>query len=257
MRSEDTIQTLASALSHLTPMSNILAFKYVDLKYAAVTQTPRHGSAQAAGVDLWALNPVAIDTGVNDEFLHHVYPYQTKLLYTNLSVRIPDGHYGRIAPRSSVSLKGLIINAGVVDSDYRGEIKICVLNPTNEVISLDLSKPVAQLIIEHCIIVGGVKMVTTLDETERGDKGFGSTDINPEDQYNNPGKWVNAIRAEVERQPGWLNDIPESKRQKLEERVSLCDSCLNMRKFVLTGRCRTPTQCTCPTPQPAPELSLD
>ncbi len=182
-------------------MSNIIAFKYFDDALAQQTTTPVHGSAEAAGVDIFPLGSEA--GGIPTDCVYVILPGQTRVIRTNLCVRIPSGYYGRLAPRSSVSLRGLIINGGVIDADYRGELKVCVLNASKEPETVDSRKAICQLIIEHCIIVGGVKIVTTLDETARGDKGFGSTDI--------------------------IDSIPESKRQKLEERMTKqlleCEHC--------------------------------
>ena len=124
---------------------------------------PTRGSVQAAGLDLYA------DASVS------IMPHCGNLVPTGISVVIPEGYYGRIAPRSGVSVKtGLIVNAGVIDSDYRGEIKIVFQNPTDKFVDLKAGEKVAQLIIEKIAILD-VKEVESLDNTERGSNGFGST----------------------------------------------------------------------------------
>ena len=126
---------------------------------------PTRGSREAAGLDLYALQ----DT--------NIMPFSNNLVSTGISVMIPYGYYGRIAPRSGVSVKtGLLVNAGVIDSDYRGEIKILFQNPTNEHKEVKKGDRVAQLIIEKIALLD-VQEVVMLSDTERGSNGFGSTDI--------------------------------------------------------------------------------
>ena len=69
-------------------------------------QAPTRGSDEAAGYDLYSYESET------------VVPKQIKLIDTGISIRVPEGTYGRIAPRSSVSKKGILINAGVIDRDY-------------------------------------------------------------------------------------------------------------------------------------------
>jgi dUTP pyrophosphatase len=127
---------------------------------------PTKGSKEAAGYDLYAnINtPNAI-----------VEPYNSVLISTGVAMKIPHGYYGRIAPRSGFSVKtGLMVNAGVIDSDYRGEVKILFQNPTDKCVRINNGEKVAQIIIEkiaHCEVIE----VDNLDETERGANGFGST----------------------------------------------------------------------------------
>jgi len=94
---------------------------------------------------------------------------------TGLAVAIPAGFYGRVAPRSGLAAKnGLDVLAGVIDSDYRGEI-VCVLyNTSDETIKLASGSKICQLIIEQ-IITPEPTWATDLDETARGAGGFGST----------------------------------------------------------------------------------
>ena len=124
---------------------------------------PTRGSREAAGLDIYAIT----DT--------YILPFSTNLVPTGISLMIPYGYYGRIAPRSGVSVKtGLIVNAGVIDSDYRGEIKIIFQNPTNEHKELKKGEKVAQLIIEKIALLD-VEEVIVLTDTQRGYNGFGST----------------------------------------------------------------------------------
>ena len=102
-------------------------------------------------------------------------PHCNNLVPTGISMVIPTGYYGRVAPRSGVSVKtGLIVNAGVIDSDYRGEIKIVFQNPTEKYVDIKAGEKVAQLVIEKIALLD-VKEVHSLDDTTRGSNGFGST----------------------------------------------------------------------------------
>ncbi|KAG6513920.1 hypothetical protein ZIOFF_024257 [Zingiber officinale] len=96
------------------------------------------------------------------------------LLSTGICIQIPQNTYARIAPRSSAALQGIIIMGGVIDSDYRGEVKIMAFNTTNNDIFLNKQECIAQLIIEH-IATPNVREVEVLNSTPRGVSGFGST----------------------------------------------------------------------------------
>jgi len=128
---------------------------------------PTRGSKYSAGYDLYANEATALFSG------------QRKLINTGLSVFIPYGCYGRIAPRSGLAVKGVDVCAGVIDSDYRGEVKVLLHFPyspssPNDRIQINRGDRIAQLILEkylHCDIVEQDE----LDMTERGEGGFGST----------------------------------------------------------------------------------
>ncbi len=128
---------------------------------------PTKGSAEAAGYDLYARL---------DNLNLIIEPHSSVLVSTGVAMKIPYGYYGRIAPRSGFSVKtGLVINAGVIDSDYRGEVKILFQNYSDKYIAINNGDKIAQIVIEkiaHCKIVE----VEDLDNTARGSNGFGSTD---------------------------------------------------------------------------------
>lgn len=138
---------------------DILRFKQLDPRAVL----PKRGSALAAGLDVCGIEDVEIG------------PKQRVMARTGLAVAIPPGFYGRVAPRSGLAAKnGLDVLAGVIDSDYRGEI-VCVLyNTSDESIKLPAGSKICQLIIEQ-IITPEATWVTDLDETARGAGGFGST----------------------------------------------------------------------------------
>lgn len=126
-------------------------------------QAPARQSDQAAGYDLYL-----------DEDLT-LFPNERKLVSTGVAVAIPYGYYGRIAPRSSLAVKKYIdIGAGVVDSDYRGEVKVLMIYSGKEKLSLERGDRIAQLILEK-ITLPEIEVVAFLDSTERGAGGFGST----------------------------------------------------------------------------------
>lgn len=125
---------------------------------------PRRGSALAAGLDVCSIEDVELQ------------PKQRATVRTGLAVAIPPGFYGRVAPRSGLAAKnGLDVLAGVIDSDYRGEIGCVLYNTGDEVIALPAGSKICQLVVEQ-IITPEAAWVIDLDETARGAAGFGSTD---------------------------------------------------------------------------------
>ena len=125
-------------------------------------QAPTRGSDEAAGYDLYSYESET------------VVPKQIKLIDIGISIRVPEGTYGRIAPRSSVSKKGILINAGVIDRNYRGPVKVMVHNLSNDNYVINKNDRIAQLILEQ-IKTPPVELVEELDDTVRGEGGFGST----------------------------------------------------------------------------------
>lgn len=106
-----------------------------------------------------------------------ITPGELLTIDTGLFVAIPEGHYGRIAPRSGLSAQGLMVLGGVIDPGYRGELKVVVVNLGREIIELTNGGKIAQLILERAsrVKVEEEKTVEDLGKTERGDKGFGSS----------------------------------------------------------------------------------
>ena len=131
---------------------------------------PTYGSASAAGMDLYS----AVDA--------EIPPQSRKVIGTGIAIKWyndSDNYYMRIAPRSGLSVKSSIdIGAGVIDSDYRGEIMICVINnSTTETFKIQKKDKIAQMIltrIDRPEIVEYTNEWNTV-ETERGAGGFGST----------------------------------------------------------------------------------
>ena len=135
--------------------------KFLRLHPAA--KLPTRGSAHAAGLDLCSIEQVTLAAGAR------------AAVRTGLSVAIPEGFYGRIAPRSGLAVNyGLDVLAGVIDSDYRGEIVCALVNHGRETFVLAAGQRIAQLIVE-AIITPEPAWADSLDETARGASGFGST----------------------------------------------------------------------------------
>src|ERR1043165_2735846 len=124
---------------------------------------PRRGSALAAGLDVCSIEEI------------NLAPKQRVMARTGLAVAIPQGFYGRVAPRSGLAAKnGLDVLAGVIDSDYRGEVCCVLYNTGAEAINLPAGSKICQLIVEQ-IITPEAEWAMDLDETARGAGGFGST----------------------------------------------------------------------------------
>ncbi|WP_233900718.1 dUTP diphosphatase [Tenacibaculum piscium] len=132
-------------------------------------QTPAYESQGAAGMDLRAnLNePVVLK------------PLERAIIKTGLFIALPVGFEAQVRPRSGLAAKKgvTVLNApGTIDADYRGEIGVILVNLSNEEFTVNDGERIAQLIIaKHERATW--QEVTVLDETERGEKGFGSTGV--------------------------------------------------------------------------------
>ena len=94
---------------------------------------------------------------------------------TDISIAIPTGMYGRVAPRSGLAVKHFLdVGAGVIDCDYRGPVGVVMFNFSDKDFQVTAGDRVAQLIIEKIAMLP-VEEVDNLDDTERGHGGFGST----------------------------------------------------------------------------------
>lgn len=94
---------------------------------------------------------------------------------TGICFASPEGCYIRIAPRSGLALKnGIQVGAGVIDADYRGEIKVVLFNHKDSDFRIERGDKIAQIVCEK-IEIPVIKEVSEMDSTERGSKGFGST----------------------------------------------------------------------------------
>lgn len=135
--------------------------KFKKLKEDAIL--PTRGSEHAAGLDLYARENAI------------VLPNKVAPVSTGLATAIPVGYYGRVAPRSGLAIKnGIDTLAGVVDSDYRGEVNVILANHTECGFEVQKGDRIAQLIIEK-IETPTPEWAEELDDTARGASGFGST----------------------------------------------------------------------------------
>lgn len=126
---------------------------------------PVRSTAEAAGYDL--LYP---DCGVSVT----IPPGEQRLVNTGVSMQIPVGWYGQIKPRSSLAARGITTDAGVIDSDYRGEIKVIVVNRGPKSHQICPGDKIAQMVLlQHGTFP--VVLVQKLTDTVRGAGGFGST----------------------------------------------------------------------------------
>ncbi|WP_428379752.1 dUTP diphosphatase [Olsenella sp. Marseille-QA0557] len=107
-------------------------------------------------------------------------PHERRLIATGLAVAIPEGYAGFVQPRSGLALReGLSManTPGLIDSHYRGELKVCAVNLDNEKpIHIERGERIAQLVIQRVPIVNLIE-VDELDETDRGAGGFGSSGV--------------------------------------------------------------------------------
>lgn len=127
------------------------------------SKLPTRGSAFAAGYDLYASESVVVKSK------------DRALVPTGIAISVPLGTYGRIAPRSGLAVKyGIDVGAGVIDRDFCGEIKVLLMNHGNANYTINAGDRIAQLILEN-ISSPEVKEVNELDDTARGNGGFGST----------------------------------------------------------------------------------
>lgn len=128
-------------------------------------KTPYRANSSDAGADLFSIEDVMIQ------------PLERKMISTGIKIKIPEGYYGRIAPRSGLAVKnGIDVLAGVVDSAYTGEVKIVLFNTDkSNTYFVKQGERIAQLIIEDHFNFDFVEVVEDLETTDRGNKGFGSS----------------------------------------------------------------------------------
>jgi dUTP pyrophosphatase len=151
----------------------LIKYKIMDMKVRIINGShhplPEYLTPQAAGVDLRA----NLDTPVT------LQPLQRMLIPTGLRISLPQGYEAQVRPRSGLALKkGITVfnSPGTVDADYRGEVGVILINMSNEPFVVEKGERIAQMVIarhEQAELV----YVDTLDETERGDGGYGHTGV--------------------------------------------------------------------------------
>jgi len=128
---------------------------------------PSYQTSQSAGMDLRANNPEPIV----------LKPLMRAIVPTGLFIELPEGYEAQIRPRSGLAAKkgiGLVNSPGTIDADYRGEIGVIVVNLSNEDFTIENGERIAQMVIaKH--EVASWQEVESLNESDRGSGGFGST----------------------------------------------------------------------------------
>ncbi len=135
--------------------------------YSGKGELPTYATAASAGMDLRA----AIEESIS------LAPMERKIIPTGMSIALPEGHEAQVRPRSGLAVKhGITVlnSPGTIDADYRGEIGVILINLSNEVFTVAPEDRIAQLVIaQYTQIVW--EPTQTLEESERGSGGFGST----------------------------------------------------------------------------------
>ena len=129
-----------------------------------IAVAPKRATPGSAAYDLYAAvkEPLVLPPG------------SRACVATDIAIQIPDGCYGRIAPRSGLSMKGSDVGAGVIDADYRGPVGVLLINNGTSSFLISPHDRIAQLLLET-ILTPPVEVVDDLEETSRGEGGFGST----------------------------------------------------------------------------------
>lgn len=141
--------------------------KLMPLEHAVGLQLPTYATEKSAGMDLSAALEEALELGPGDR----------ALVPTGLAIELPRDHEAQIRPRSGLALKyGVtVLNApGTIDADYRGEIKVILINHGKEPFTIERGMRIAQMVVEKFEHVNW-DVVKGLDKTDRGEGGFGST----------------------------------------------------------------------------------
>ncbi len=130
---------------------------------------PQYATGQSAGMDLRA----------NIETPLTLKPLERKLIPTGLHIALPNGYEAQVRPRSGLALKKgvTVLNSpGTIDADYRGEIGVVLINLSQEPFVVEDGERIAQLVIARYEQVD-FETVEVLDETERGEGGYGHTGV--------------------------------------------------------------------------------
>ncbi len=123
---------------------------------------PVYGHKGDAGLDLFACAHVDL------------LPLEPATVPTGIQIAVPENHVGLIWDKSGLSLQGVHRLAGVVDSGYRGEVKVVLINLSRGTIAVEKGMKIAQMLIQP-VLAMTVEETEDLDQTVRGENGFGST----------------------------------------------------------------------------------
>lgn len=137
----------------------------IQIVLSEQARMPEYKSAGAAGLDLCSAEDVSLER------------FERRLVPTGVKVAIPPGFEGQVRPRSGLAREhgiGMVNSPGTIDSDYRGEIMVLLVNLGDSNVRLSRGERIAQLVIAP-VARADVRIVERLEETERGEGGFGST----------------------------------------------------------------------------------
>jgi dUTP pyrophosphatase len=139
----------------------------IPIKNTSKNSLPEYATTGSAGMDLRA----------NLEATLQLKPFERKLVPTGIFMEIPDGFEGQVRPRSGLAVKYGITclnTPGTIDSDYRGELKVLLINLGEEIAEINNNDRIAQLVI--CpVTIADLHEVAELENTTRGEGGFGHT----------------------------------------------------------------------------------
>lgn len=152
------LESLIDSLYYIINNNTTFKVKLLDV----LSTPPSKSESGSAGYDVFSIDNCVIEKG------------KRKLINTGISVQVPNYYYLRVAPRSGLSCKGIDIGAGVIDSSYRGPLKVLMINNSDSDYTISIGDKISQLIMERCGN-SSIEIVDELSETVRGSGGFGST----------------------------------------------------------------------------------
>jgi dUTP pyrophosphatase len=132
------------------------------------SKMPSKATPGSAGFDVYSAEELTIPAG------------KRSLVDSGFSMAFGGDMYARIAPRSGLAVRGIDVGAGVIDSDYRGPVKVLIINNSSGDFKIQVGDRIAQMIFEAYVKDASFQLVTTLETTERGSGGFGSTGMQEE-----------------------------------------------------------------------------
>ena len=148
-------------------MNSLININIEILNHAKDLPIPSYQTAGAAGIDLFAALKEPLK----------MFPLERVLIPTGLKISLPLDMEAQIRPRSGIAYNyGITVlnSPGTIDSDYRGEIKIILVNLSQDNFVVERGSRIAQMVISP-VTKARLNMVSTLNDTKRGSKGFGST----------------------------------------------------------------------------------
>lgn len=145
-----------------------LNVKIIKLRENAIL--PSYQTKQAAGMDLHA----CIDAPIT------LQPLERKMIPTGIAIELPSGYEAQVRARSGMSIKHgitMVNGVGTIDADYRGEVGALVINLSDQPFTIEPDMRIAQMVVTRYSYVTW-QLTDTINQTDRGDGGYGSTGIN-------------------------------------------------------------------------------